>query len=118
MSWQRVCSLDDVWEGDMGAFDVMGVRLLVVGVGPGEVRVYDARCPHQGWPLEAGTLAEGTLTCRQHRWRFDVKSGTGINPKDCHLRSFECRVENDEVFVLLPAAAAGRLEPAVQAVHS
>lgn len=102
----------------MAAFDVGGVRVLVVGVGPGEVCVYDARCPHQGWPLETGTLSEGTLTCRQHRWRFDVRSGAGINPTDCRLRSFECRVENDQVLVQLPRGAGGRVEPALEEVQS
>jgi toluene monooxygenase system ferredoxin subunit len=118
MSWHRLCSLDDVWEGDMAAFELGAVRLLVICVAPGDVRVYDARCPHQSWPLETGTLSDGTLTCRAHRWRFDVLSGIGINPKDCRLRAFACRVENDQVHVWLEAPAPAPPENSMEEAHT
>ena len=34
------------------------------------------RCPHEGFPLAEGTMAEGcVLTCNWHNWKFDLESG-------------------------------------------
>ena len=63
------------------------------------VRAYDNRCPHRAWPLERGTLADGVLTCANHRYTFDVATGRGIDPGDCHLVALPCRVDGGTVEV-------------------
>ncbi|MCU1459925.1 MAG: Rieske (2Fe-2S) iron-sulfur domain protein, partial [Actinomycetia bacterium] len=30
------------------------------------------RCPHRGYPLSAGTVEDGCLTCPYHGWRYDA----------------------------------------------
>jgi nitrite reductase/ring-hydroxylating ferredoxin subunit len=35
----------------------------------------DNRCPHMGFPLERGSVADGILTCHWHHARFDLASG-------------------------------------------
>ena len=41
----------------------------------GEVHAVDNRCPHMGFPLHRGTVADGILTCHWHHARFDLCSG-------------------------------------------
>jgi toluene monooxygenase system ferredoxin subunit len=100
----RVCSLDDLWEGDMEAFEVGGKEILVVHADGGDLYAVQGICPHQEIPLEEGTLKAKTLTCRAHLWQFDVATGNGINPEDCRLAVFPVELRGDDVFVDADAA--------------
>jgi nitrite reductase/ring-hydroxylating ferredoxin subunit len=70
----RACSLDEL--------KAKG-RLVVHGRHPPILLVYDQgrvfaldnRCPHMGFPLERGSVADGILTCHWHHARFDLASG-------------------------------------------
>jgi nitrite reductase/ring-hydroxylating ferredoxin subunit len=70
----RACSLDDLRTNG---------RLVVHGRHPPILLVYDQgrvfaldnRCPHMGFPLERGSVADGILTCHWHHARFDLASG-------------------------------------------
>jgi nitrite reductase/ring-hydroxylating ferredoxin subunit len=41
----------------------------------GRVFALDNRCPHMGFPLDRGSVADGILTCHWHHARFDLASG-------------------------------------------
>lgn len=99
MTFKRVCTLDDVWEGEMEEFEIDGTEVLIVHADGGEVRAYQARCPHQDHPLVEGSLEENVLTCSAHLWQFDVITGKGVNPEGCMLRRFSTKIENEEVWV-------------------
>ena len=70
----QACSLDEL--------KAKG-RLVVHGRHPPILLVYDQgrvfaldnRCPHMGFPLERGSVADGILTCHWHHARFDLASG-------------------------------------------
>jgi toluene monooxygenase system ferredoxin subunit len=99
MAFERICSLDDLWEGEMREFSVRGRRVLVVHAEGGTVSAFAALCPHQAFPLVEGKLEGTKLTCAAHLWEFDAVTGSGLNPKDCALRRYEAKVENGEVHV-------------------
>ncbi|MEQ8815621.1 MAG: Rieske 2Fe-2S domain-containing protein [Thalassobaculum sp.] len=59
------------------------------------VRAIANRCPHEGYPLSEGTLADGgaaegagadgaacTLTCNWHNWKFDLDTGEVVGGGD------------------------------------
>jgi toluene monooxygenase system ferredoxin subunit len=98
MAFQRVCSVDDVWEGDMQGFSVGGTAVVIVNDG-GVMRAYDGVCPHQDYPLSEGVLEGGILTCAMHLWEFDVTTGEGVNPTGCRLKSYASKVEGSDIFV-------------------
>ena len=56
-------------------------------------RVYDSRCPHQSTDMQAAALAGCTLTCPQHGWSFDLRSGACTAVGDRPLRQLPSRVE-------------------------
>ncbi len=59
----------------------------------GTLRAFDNRCPHQGFPLQVGTLAEGddcVLTCNWHNWKFDLKDGSCLTGGD-RVRVYPCK---------------------------
>ena len=49
--YMRVCSLDDLWEGDMESFEISGTQVLVIHTDGGEVFAVQGTCPHQEIPL-------------------------------------------------------------------
>ena len=96
--WRDVISEADLWEGDLHVTEIDGMDIFLVNVG-GIIRAYEDRCPHQRNPLSDGHFNEGTLTCKYHRWRFDLATGKGINPADCRLAALETRIESGMVQV-------------------
>ncbi|MFT5504789.1 MAG: toluene monooxygenase system ferredoxin subunit [Gammaproteobacteria bacterium] len=101
--FHKICHLDDVWEGEMEVFDLEDEEVLIVHAPGGEVRAYHASCPHQDHPLAEGEFEDCILTCSAHHWRFDVISGEGVNPTGTSLIKFPMKIENDEIWVALPA---------------
>jgi toluene monooxygenase system ferredoxin subunit len=92
--WRAAMDLDDLWDGEMEAVDVAGTSVLLVNI-DGDVRAYQNRCPHQASPLHEGDLDEGVITCARHLWEFDARSGKGVNPDNCRLVAYPCRVSDD-----------------------
>ena len=83
----------------MAVFQVGGRDVLLIHLEGGEVRAIPPSCPHQAQPLVEGTLEGTVLTCQAHKWRFDVVTGTGINPGNTVLTLFPVRIDADEVYV-------------------
>jgi nitrite reductase/ring-hydroxylating ferredoxin subunit len=50
-------------------------RPILVVHDKGRVFALDNRCPHMGFPLDRGSVEDGTLTCHWHHARFDLASG-------------------------------------------
>lgn len=99
--WQKAGDQDDLWAGEMTAVDVHGTNVLLVNV-DGDVRAYENRCPHQGWPLDEGDFDGATITCAHHLWEFDARTGLGLNPSDAWLTALPCRVTDHAVEVEVP----------------
>ncbi|MEV0054564.1 Rieske 2Fe-2S domain-containing protein [Saccharopolyspora shandongensis] len=99
MGFVRVCSLDDVWEGEMEAFEVGDKEVLIAHLDGGDVVATQAICPHQQIELVEGELDKATLTCKAHLWRFDLTSCEGINPGHARLARYPVKVDGDEVYI-------------------
>ena len=99
MAFERVCGLDDLWQGEMESFEVAGTDVLMVHLEDGSIHAIQAMCPHQEVELADGELDGAVLTCSMHLWQFDVASGTGVNPSHAEIAKYPVRVEGDDVFV-------------------
>lgn len=99
MGFERVCSLDDLWEGEMESFEVGDKEVLVVHLDGGEIIATQAICPHQQIELVEGELEKTTLTCKAHLWQFDLTSCEGINPSHARLARYPVKIEDDEVYI-------------------
>ena len=99
MSFTKVCTLDDVWVGEMAAYTVNGHDILLVCAEGGEIKAFQGICPHQDIALSEGKFDGKKLICRAHLWQFDACTGKGINPDDCALAEYPVQVDGEDVFV-------------------
>jgi nitrite reductase/ring-hydroxylating ferredoxin subunit len=74
-----------------------------------EERAYaiEDRCPHMGFPLHRGTCEAGLLTCHWHHARFDLASGSTLDPWADDARAFDVDVDGDDVWVSVRAGGDG-----------
>lgn len=92
MAYHLVARLDDLWSGEMVGICAAGRRILLVHV-DGEVSAFEDRCAHLGVPMSDGCLAGGVIACKAHAWKYDARTGAGINPKTVSLRRFPVRID-------------------------
>ena len=96
-----VASLADVPESGLKTVQVDGSNLVLVRR-DGRVYALEDRCSHEEFPLSAGEVTGDQITCALHGARFDLASGTPkALPAVLPVRTFECRVQGDEVQVRL-----------------
>ena len=95
---KRAASLEELEAKGRMVVGVEGntVCLLLEG---GEVHAVDNRCPHMGFPLHRGTVADGILTCHWHHARFDLCSGGTFDQWADELRRFPVEVDDGEIYV-------------------
>jgi len=70
-----------------------------------EVVAFTALCPHQMGDLSGGMLDQGGIDCPLHFYRFDVRSGACLWPRDdgMKLKTYPVHVEGDSVHVKVEA---------------
>ena len=80
-----------------------GLKLLVANAGDAYF-AYQAMCPHQDVPLCEGLYDGAVLTCHQHLWQWDIRTGAPMGLAEAALESFPVRVEGDSIYVVAQSA--------------
>ena len=101
-AWKRVCRSDEVPANGMKEFAVDGASILVVHTGDAFL-AYQALCPHEAFPLETGVCDGSVLTCLEHLWQFDVRTGSPMGDAECALKGYRLKEERGELYVTLEA---------------
>jgi 3-phenylpropionate/trans-cinnamate dioxygenase ferredoxin subunit len=98
----RVCSVDDVPEGEARRFAVDGRLVAVVNLGDDGFRAVDAICSHEHYYLDEGEVDVDleTIECPKHGSTFDLDTGKArtlpaIKPVDV----FPVTVTDDDVLI-------------------
>ena len=96
----RICSASEVpAEGMMGFDTEAGVKVLVVHAGD-EFYAYQRLCPHQDVCLDEGFFDGSVLTCHQHLWQWDIKTGEAVGLAEAPLERFELEQQDGDLFVV------------------
>jgi (2Fe-2S) ferredoxin/nitrite reductase/ring-hydroxylating ferredoxin subunit len=103
---KRVCRSDEVPASGIKQFSVDGADIVVIKTGDALV-AYQALCPHEAVPLEQGVHDGAVLTCLEHLWQFDVRTGAPLGEAEAGLKGYRLTEERGEVYVEL-AGPSGR----------
>jgi nitrite reductase/ring-hydroxylating ferredoxin subunit len=100
--WVRVATLADLAED--AAFPTrLGNRPIALYRLDGQIHALDDVCTHALALLSQGFIENGAVECPLHGARFDIATGRCLAPPaTVDLRTYEVRVEGDEVFVREP----------------
>jgi nitrite reductase/ring-hydroxylating ferredoxin subunit len=94
----RAASLGDVQAAGRLVVHVDRHTLCLFAEGD-DVYAVDNRCPHMGFPLHRGSVADGILTCHWHHARFDLSTGGTFDQFADDLRTFPVELRDGEVWV-------------------
>jgi 3-phenylpropionate/trans-cinnamate dioxygenase ferredoxin component len=109
----KVAAVSELPPGAMRAVEANGRRVLLVNL-EGEVHVLDAHCPHRGGPLDEGELWNGAIECPWHHYRYDVRTGENVYPKNIYpadlaslkrdlrpVRRYPVQIAGDQIWVAI-----------------
>jgi (2Fe-2S) ferredoxin/nitrite reductase/ring-hydroxylating ferredoxin subunit len=97
-TWKRVCRSADVPVNGMKQFSVDGVDVLIVNAGDAFL-AFQSLCPHEAVPLELGIHDGCVLTCLEHMWQFDLKTGAPMGDAQAGLKGYPLKEEGGELLV-------------------
>jgi 3-phenylpropionate/trans-cinnamate dioxygenase ferredoxin subunit len=94
--------VDDLRPGHATTHVVEGLQVIVTVADDGELRVWDAQCPHADFQLVPSRLKRGCeLECPMHGARFEVRDGAVTKgPAKEPLVPVAHRVEDGVLLVL------------------
>ena len=99
-------AIDWVSAGSVGVLAAQG-RTVIQAAGTPVLVIWDEdqpwaidnRCPHLGFPLARGDVADGLLDCHWHHARFDLSCGDTLDPWADDVTSYRVEVREGEVWV-------------------
>lgn len=73
----------------------------------GDLVALDDRCLHRGGSLSAGYVRGGVVTCPEHWWRYDLRTGGRLGAPEMHLRRYPVeRIDDDTILIGFPGSLA------------
>ncbi|PIC63493.1 2Fe-2S ferredoxin [Sporosarcina sp. P13] len=119
-----VCKAEELPSGKRKIVTIKNMTIVVVNV-EGKLRAFNNMCPHQGAPLEFGSISgimeasdpqqykygchDNYVKCPLHGWAFDIETGKSLFSEKVKIKTFEVREEGG--YILL--SAKGKQEDAV-----
>ncbi len=95
----KICSIDEIKEGELLSVDVDGIQLMVTSYN-GKYLVNSRICTHKTYDLTKGHYADGYVTCLLHTSVFDLEDGRPQNPPAIEkLNTYETIIKNGDLHV-------------------
>ena len=99
MSKQRICLTSEIPANGMRECAADGgLKLLVANSGDAYYAV-QAICPHQEVALCEGLYDGEVLTCHQHLWQWDIKTGAPLGLAEAPLERYDVFIEGETIYV-------------------
>ena len=94
----KACELRELAEGSGKLVTVSGKAVALFRVGERAVAV-DAECPHEGGPLQDGTIEDGCVVCPWHHYKFELTSGQCDIDPSLKVNTYPTAIEAGTVVV-------------------
>jgi toluene monooxygenase system ferredoxin subunit len=99
MARELLCKLTDVPADSLKEVkSERGRKVCVIRAGDAFYACQSA-CPHEGFALCDGVFDGTTLTCLEHFWQWDIRSGEPMGRAEASLRVFPIAVDGDAVYI-------------------
>ena len=99
--WKKVCDRAAVAPGGMKQFELDGGPSVLIVNADGQLYAYQAYCPHEAVRLEDGVHDGTVLTCLEHMWQFDLRTGAPLGDALEGLRGYPLKEEAGLLYVAL-----------------
>jgi phenylpropionate dioxygenase-like ring-hydroxylating dioxygenase large terminal subunit len=122
--WYMAGLAADIRRGQLRRQILLGEPVLIGRMQDGSVFALRDICPHRGVPLSAGrVMAEGTVECPYHGWRFKADGGCAaipslvdgqdMDPAKIRVRAYPVRELDGLIWIYMPSqeGAAPKSEP-------
>jgi len=106
MTRKLACRRDDVSPGSLKEVALEGGTKVLIARTGDEYFACQALCPHQDVALCDGLFDGTMLTCHQHLWQWDIRTGTPEGLAEEPLEVYPTEVDGDSVYIV-EAAGAG-----------
>lgn len=94
-----ICNRNDVPPDSLKEFGLGdGTRICIANAG-GVLYACQATCPHQAVELCDGVLDGTLLTCVEHLWQWDLRSGEPQGLAELPLPVFALEIVGEEVYL-------------------
>jgi toluene monooxygenase system ferredoxin subunit len=95
-----ICRASDIAPSGMKSYDIeSGSKVLVVNAGD-EYFAYQGLCPHQDVCLDEGFFDGSTLTCHQHLWQWDVRTGEAMGLAEAPLQKYDIEESDGQIYLV------------------
>ena len=95
---ERVAKIGEVPNFGKKVVSVAGKEILLVNI-KGTFHAVENECPHQGSPMTAAIVKEGSVSCPRHGYRFNLTDGRCAEHPDCVLTVYRVAVDGDDILV-------------------
>ena len=99
MSKIHLCKAADVPAGGMKCFEGPEGRKVLILKSGDDFHAYQGLCPHQDVCLDEGFFDGSVLTCHQHLWQWDAKTGEAMGLAEAPLERYDLTIEGEAVYV-------------------
>jgi NAD(P)H-dependent nitrite reductase small subunit len=101
-TWHHVASIADIREGEAYPVEPAGHQIALYRL-HGRIYAIDDVCTHEFAQLSQGFVEDTTVECPLHAAQFDITSGRCLaGPATEDLRTYEVRIEGEDVYVHVP----------------
>lgn len=103
MPWIDAVAANDIEEEDVMRWDHEGQTFAIYHGVDGVFYCTSGLCTHEEVHLADGLVMDNEIECPKHNGIFDYRTGEALRAPACDaLKTFETKVENERVFVLVP----------------
>jgi toluene monooxygenase system ferredoxin subunit len=102
-----VCRRQECPRDGLKAFDVGAGRRVLIATSGRQVYAYQASCPHMDVALEEGFYDGAIITCHQHLWQWDVRTGAAMGQAEAPLERYELAEADGVLYLVSPCEAPG-----------
>jgi toluene monooxygenase system ferredoxin subunit len=99
MTKKMICRMAEIPANGLKECEAEGGLKLLVANSGGEYFAVQAMCPHQDVALCEGLFDGAVLTCHQHLWQWDIRTGAPLGLAEAPLERYDVTVEGDAVYI-------------------